>query len=837
MLKTGTITLLLLSMAAYGATLHVPSQYPTIQSGINAAVDGDTVLVANGTYTGTGNKDLDFLGKTILVTSENGAETCIINCQNSGRGFYFHSGEDSTSVLRGFTITQGYVDGGGGAIYCNLSCPKIFHNNITGNRAEGAGGGIYCSGSSPVITDNDVTANYAYYGGGISSVSGFGTFIARNNICSNNADGIGGGIYCINDSVPMITGNIISQNDAFGIGGGIYCESSNPLISHNTINGNSVNALSGGGIYCDSCSSAMIIGNMVMSNSCMGSGGGIYCSAISDLGITANTISSNWAGNAAGGIYCYASNSTICGNLIHENVAVSSGGGILCSSNPSTLISDNVINGNTIEEYGGGAGGGICCTNSNAQIIGNMISGNSISGEFGTPYGGGISCEGANSNIVGNSISGNAISTSSDAAHSNGGGIYCTGSGAAILDNLISGNVAVASGWGSGSHGGGIYFSGANSTIQGNTLCGNSTEGYVALGGGIFCHGSSPTISNNTISGNSTLGLGYAGGGLYCSYADPLVVNCIFWGNIYGQIDAPGTSNPQVTYSDVQYGYTGTGNINADPLFVNPAPGGYHLLWGSPCIDSGDPNPIYNDPDGTRADMGAWHYDQSMPVRVLLIPYNAPILIPAGGGSFQYALQATNIASTTVSVLIWCDVTLPSGTIYGPVLQPVVIALAAGETLSRMRTQNVPSGAPAGLYHYNAYAVAAGDTSVDSFIFAKLGAAGANEVLAWANCGEALEAAEVKQGSLHPSSFILHPCSPNPFNPTTVLSFELRAASFVRLSVYDISGRLVAALVDGWRDAGEHEVTFDGSGLAAGIYLSRLTTGDRSAVQKLILMK
>jgi hypothetical protein len=79
--------------------------------------------------------------------------------------------------------------------------------------------------------------------------------------------------------------------------------------------------------------------------------------------------------------------------------------------------------------------------------------------------------------------------------------------------------------------------------------------------------------------------------------------------------------------------------------------------------------------------------------------------------------------------------------------------------------------------------------------------------------------------------------SPNPFNPTTAISYQLSAVSFVNLSVYDISGRKVAELVNGMRDAGSHSVTFDGSGLASGIYLYRLTAGDFSAVQKLVLLK
>ncbi|RJP77289.1 MAG: T9SS C-terminal target domain-containing protein [Candidatus Zixiibacteriota bacterium] len=92
-------------------------------------------------------------------------------------------------------------------------------------------------------------------------------------------------------------------------------------------------------------------------------------------------------------------------------------------------------------------------------------------------------------------------------------------------------------------------------------------------------------------------------------------------------------------------------------------------------------------------------------------------------------------------------------------------------------------------------------------------------------------------GELQPRTFALHHPHPNPFNPTTALGYELRAASHVTLRVYDTAGREVAGLVDDWRDAGVYEVTFEGTGLASGIYLARLEAGDFTQVQKLVLLK
>ena len=78
---------------------------------------------------------------------------------------------------------------------------------------------------------------------------------------------------------------------------------------------------------------------------------------------------------------------------------------------------------------------------------------------------------------------------------------------------------------------------------------------------------------------------------------------------------------------------------------------------------------------------------------------------------------------------------------------------------------------------------------------------------------------------------------PNPFNPATTISFDLPEAAKARLNIYDITGRLVAELVNGWRDAGRHELRFDGSNLASGIYIYRLTAGDFNAMGKMVLMK
>jgi len=237
------LLLVAFSIVANAGTISVPAERPTIQAGIDSAIDGDTVLVADGIYTGEGNRDLDFKGKAITVTSENGPENCIIDCEGLGRAFYFHSKETATSIVSGFTITNSSaIDGYIGAICCIESSPVIRNNIITGNYA----GGIYCNvRAAPVIDNNIISENTTVAnGGGISCISSSPT-ISNNTISKNSTTDRGGGISC-NSSSPVIDNNIISENITGVAGGGISCWRSNPRISNNEISRNVSKGVAGG---------------------------------------------------------------------------------------------------------------------------------------------------------------------------------------------------------------------------------------------------------------------------------------------------------------------------------------------------------------------------------------------------------------------------------------------------------------------------------------------------------------------------------------------------------------------------------------------------------------
>jgi len=163
------------------------------------------VLVADGTYTGAGNKNLDFKGKAITVQSENGPDHTVIDCEGDGRGFFFHSGETQSSVLDGFTITNGQAALGGG-ILCSSS-PTIMNCRIIGNEAESAGGGIYCD-LRCTITNCIIAGNTAAWGGGIGIVNAPGPVKITNCTITGNTASFGC-IMDINDSYATITNSIL----------------------------------------------------------------------------------------------------------------------------------------------------------------------------------------------------------------------------------------------------------------------------------------------------------------------------------------------------------------------------------------------------------------------------------------------------------------------------------------------------------------------------------------------------------------------------------------------------------------------------------------------------
>ena len=226
-------------------------------------------------------------------------------------------------------------------------------------------------------------------------------------------------------------------------------------------------------------------------------------------------------------------------------------------------------------------------------------------------------------------------------------------------------------------------------------------------------------------------------------------------------------------------------------------------------------------------------------LRLTLTPQNPPINIPAGGGFFDFNAQVNNTTQNPISFDAWTDVMLPNGTMLGrPLLIRRGLNLAAGAMIYREGIrQSVPGNAPPGRYTYIGNVGYYPDSviTMDSFTFEKLAGDGAsNHHQGWACSGWFYD----KEASpVQHSSFSIHNSYPNPFKASTVLGFELRVASFVRLAVYDIAGREVVSIVNGHLSSGHYSLLLNASDLPSGVYFAWLVSDGVQQTRKLLLVK
>ncbi len=213
---------------------------PTIQAAINSAYYYDRILLASGTYTGAGNYDIDFQGKPVVVTKEYDSSTVVIDCQNTGRAFWFHSAETPGTKIVGLRIRNGNVSGDGGAILCqNGASPEIIDCLIENCRATGNGGAAAIFDSCKTLLK------------GCTIVFGSGA--------------IGGGVYISFPARPYVTNCLVTYSRG---GGGVYhsgaCGTGSGLVWNSDVFGNtggnytgSLTCCQGGGnfsldpMYCD----------------------------------------------------------------------------------------------------------------------------------------------------------------------------------------------------------------------------------------------------------------------------------------------------------------------------------------------------------------------------------------------------------------------------------------------------------------------------------------------------------------------------------------------------------------------------------------------------------
>ena len=337
-----------------------------------------------------------------------------------------------------------------------------------------------------------------------------------------------------------------------------------------------------------------------------GSGSVVTCNS----GEGADTVLSGFVitgGNASGGggmSNRTSSSPTVTNCSFSGNTAsgLSGGGGMFNDVGSSPTVTNCSFSGNTATA---GDGGGMSNTGSNPTVTNCTFGGNSASG-----VGGGMSNFSSNPTVTNCSFSGNTASSgggmandvgsltvtncsfSGNLASSFGGGMFNLDSSPTLTDGSFTGNSAIS--------GAGMLNNASSPTVTNCTFSGNTGTVWGTMAN---IDNSNPTVTNCSFTGN-TAGLG---GGMFNDGSSPTVTNCILWNNSPDQIFGPGL----VAYSDVQGGFAGIGNINADPLFVDAdgpdnIPGtdddDLHLPSGSPCIDAADntavPAGITTDLDG-----------------------------------------------------------------------------------------------------------------------------------------------------------------------------------------------------------------------------------------------
>ena len=480
--------------------------------------------------------------------------------------------------------------------------------------------------SGDIGVQDDAADNVYHVATGADGAVLDGFTVAGGNANGTGSDQHGGGLYC-GGVEPTVVGCVFLDNAAAEHGGGIYVADASPLITGCTFRGNT--ALYGGGLFLAGATCEATVSQCTFDQNSAGQGGAACNGVESRATFDACTFTQNHAATSGGAVLngdqC-APTFTDCS--FTENTAAESGGGIKQTS--VTLdLQRCTFTGNEAWTLHGGA---LHAEQSSATIEGCTFSSNTAGGN-----GGGASLTDATACVMSDcAFEGNTT----DGA---GGGVYamhvtldvdaCTfssnmagtsGGGMRVYESALTADDCTWSGNSAGTEGGGLYLNHeCTATVSHCLFVGNAAD----QGGGLYNYWyCSPKVDNCTFTRNTAT---TSGGAIHNhKYCEPQVTNSILWGNTVGEVDDEIantiSSTPTVAHCCIAGGYTGEGSFDADPLFVDPDGGDYHLKsraghWtegghvvdvvDSPCIDTGKPTDPVGDepfPSGGRINVGAY---------------------------------------------------------------------------------------------------------------------------------------------------------------------------------------------------------------------------------------
>jgi len=596
--------------AAVTNITHGGPAHATIQAAVNAAVSGDTLLVGVGHYA----ERVTISQKSLVL-----------------KGGYWPNFVTRTNVPHLTCINAGAA---GTALTVSNNCTVVLEYVMITNGAAATGGGILLFERAALTAQYCAVAlNTATMGGGIA-VTSASTLVLHDTSVSNNTANSGGGLYLASTSVAVIgSATQIEHNRATSSGGAIFAGGSALTLANCQIASNTAGS-SGGGFWLRSSGALTIINGVILSDNhaLNGAGGAIACSGPWKLTIADAAFISNRAASLGGALAAYSCTVLVQRATMFLDNAAHTGGALALSNSVVTLEAGQqaaplFLRNKSLGSTSTSGGGAIYAVN------GTRLSGKNLlfAANTSSNSGGAIWLRNATAHLAADFAewpggdSPPLLFSNNVAATGNGGAIHLShGSAGSLADALCVGNSA--------STGGGIYLD--NSTVDVvNTVLYNNSAGIRSVAGHVRARHS--TIVGNAYSGISGI-------------ASASVSNCIIRGHSTN-VD-PGKD---VHYSNIGGGYaTGTGNIDADPLFSNPAGHNFALAFLSPCVDTGANLGITNDCIGARRplkagyDMGAYEMN---PTPLQLV---SPTLLNFGDVMAGESTQLlVHIASRSSSVL------------------------------------------------------------------------------------------------------------------------------------------------------------------------------------------